>query len=366
MRNIRLRFEARTDTPRHLGVLVPVGSIAAALVFGALFLWATGYGPLDTYRQMLEGGFTTFYGITDTLGLSTVLILTGVAAAFAFQMNLYNIGGEGQLYLGMIGGAWAGLALGDNLPTAVSVPVVLLTGALFGALWIVVPSVVRSRLGTSEIVTTLLLTYVALNLMNYFIYTSSSFFRDEGTTGFPQGRPLPDSATVEAFGSTQVYPTFFVAVAIALLLFWTVKYTEFGYRIQVLADSPRAAQYSGISAQRTTLVVMMISGALAGLAGSALMIGPFGKLDISITTMGYGYAGIVVAALARYNFAAIVVSAVLFAGLRTGGDKLRITSDTPQHIGVMLQGAVLLFALGGEIFRRHRLRVVRLQQEVAE
>jgi simple sugar transport system permease protein len=108
---------------------------------------------------------------------------------------------------------------------------------------------------------------------------------------------------------------------------------------------------------------MMISGALAGLAGAVLIVGPFGKLDISITTAGYGYAGIVVAALARYNFIAILGTAILFAGLNTGGAKLQITSDTPIHIGVILQGAILLFALGGEIFRRYRLRVVRQQQQ---
>ena len=359
-----LRFEARTDTPKYLTYAVPVVSVIAALLAGIIFLLATGYDPIDTYQKMLQGGFTTFYGITDTLGLSTVLIFTGIAAAFAFQMNLYNIGGEGQLYLGMIGGAWAGLALGKSLPSALAVPAVLLAGVVFGALWIVVPAIVRSKLGTSEIVTTLLLTYVALNLMNYFIYTSSSYFRDASTSGFPQGRVLPKAATLDPIGSTRVYPTFFLAVVVALFLYWLVKRTEYGYRIQVLSDSPRAAQYAGINAQRTTLSVMMISGALAGLAGAALIVGPFGKLDISITTLGYGYAGIVVAALARYNFVAILVTAVLFAGLRTGGAKLQITSDTPIHIGVMLQGAILLFALGGEIFRRYRLRVVRSQQVV--
>lgn len=360
-----VRFEARTDTPRYLTAAVPIISVIAALLVGAIFLLVTGYAPIETYQEMLKGGFTTFYGITDTLGLSTVLILTGVAAAFAFQMNLYNIGGEGQLYLGMIGGAWAGLAFGDNLPSAFAIPAVLIAGAGLGALWIVVPAIVRSKLGTSEIVTTLLLTYVAQNLMNYFIYNETSYFRDEKTTGFPQGRSLPDAATMDAFGSTRIYPTFFIAVVVALVLFWVVKRTEYGYRIQVLADSPRAARYAGINAQRTTLSVMMISGALAGLAGAVLVIGPFGKLDIAITSAGYGYAGIVVAALARYNFIAILGTAVLFAGLNTGGAKLQITSDTPIHIGVILQGAILLFALGGEIFRRYRLRVVRQQQAVA-
>jgi simple sugar transport system permease protein len=247
----------------------------------------------------------------------------------------------------------------------IAIPAVLIGGAVFGALWIIVPAIVRSKLGTSEIVTTLLLTYVAQNLMNYFIYTESSYFRDPSTSGFPQGRRLPAAATLDAFGSTRIYPTFFVALAVAIVLFWIVKKTEYGYRIQVLADSPRAAQYAGINAARTTLSVMMISGALAGLAGATLLAGPFGKLDISVTALGYGYAGIVVAALARYNFIAIIGTAILFAGLRTGGAKLQISSDTPIHIGVMLQGAILLFALGGEIFRRYRLRVVRQQQAVA-
>jgi simple sugar transport system permease protein len=120
---IRIVFEQRSETPKHLAFLVPLLSVVAALVVGALFLLATGYSPLETYSNMLSDGFTSSRGITDTLGMSTVLICTGISAAFAFQMNLYNIGGEGQLYLGMIGGAWVGLAIGDRLPTFVMIPV---------------------------------------------------------------------------------------------------------------------------------------------------------------------------------------------------------------------------------------------------
>lgn len=354
----RLQFEQRTETPRRLSILVPVISVLAALVAGALFVWATGHDPIDTYANMLSDGFFSSTGITDTLGLSTVLICTGIAAAFAFQMNLYNIGGEGQLYLGMIGGAWAGLFFGDSLPTFVMVPLVFAVGALFGAAWIAVPSVVKARRGTSEIVSTLLLTYVAASLVNHFIYRAGSYFRAENVL-FPQGRQVPDSASLSPIGDTKLYPTFFVVGLLALLLHWVVRRTEFGYRIQVISDSPKAARYAGIGAQRTTVQVMLISGALAGLGGATLIVGPFGKLDPGITSLGYGYAGIVIAALARNNLAAIIVSAVLFAGLRSGGDKLQISTDTPVHIGVMLQGAILLFALGGEAFRRYKIRMVR-------
>ncbi|MFM8868466.1 MAG: ABC transporter permease [Ilumatobacteraceae bacterium] len=357
---MRVVFEQRGEAPKRLSAIVPLVSVAAALFFGALFLLATGYSPWDTYTNMVSDSFGSSRGLTDTLALSTVLICTGIAAAFAFQMNVYNIGGEGQLYLGMIGGAWAGIALGDHLPSLIMVPLVLAFGALGGAAWIFVPAFVRSRLGTSEIVSTLLLTYVASSLIDYVIYTPGSFFRNPNTA-FPQGRLFAASAKLDPFGDTRLYPTIILAIVIAVALYWMVKRTEFGYRINVIADSPKAAHYAGISAKRTTMWVMLISGALAGLGGALLIVGPYGKIEPSIVNLGYGYAGIVIAALARNNLAAIVVSGILFSGLRVGGEKLQISTDTPIHIGVMLQGAILIFALGGEAFRRYRIRIVRVQ-----
>lgn len=356
----RIIFEQRSETPKYLSGFVPLVSVLAALLAGAIFLMATGYSVSETYSNMLQDGFFSSRGLTDTLGLSTVLICMGISAAFAFQMNLYNIGGEGQGYLGMIGGAWAGLALGPHLPSVVMIPTLLLIGAAAGAAWIFIPAFVRARLGTSEIVTTLLLTYIGASLVNHFIYTPNSYFRAPDVV-FPMGRTVSDSAKLTAIGSTRMYPTFFLVVVLAVFLYWVVKRTEFGYRIQVIADSPRAAHYAGVNARRTTMQVMLISGALAGFGGSTLIVGEFGKLDPGITMLGYGYAGIVIAALARNNFAAIIVSGILFSGLRVGGDKLQITTDTPIHIGVMLQGAILLFALGGEAFRRYKIRAVRMQ-----
>jgi simple sugar transport system permease protein len=241
------------------------------------------------------------------------------------------------------------------------VPIVLMCGALAGAAWIFVPAFVRSRLGTSEIVSTLLLTYIGASLIKHVIYTPGSFFRNPNTS-FPQGRMVADSASLDSFGSSRLYPTFFVALIIAGALYWVVKRTEFGYRINVISDSPRAAHYAGINSRRTTMWVMLISGALSGLAGAMLIVGPYGKIEPSIITLGYGYAGIVVAALARNNLGLIIVSGILFSGLRVGGNNLQVTTDTPIHIGVMLQGAILLFALGGEAFRRYHVHVVRVHE----
>jgi simple sugar transport system permease protein len=156
-----------------------------------------------------------------------------------------------------------------------------------------------------------------------------------------------------------------IAVGLAVGLYWFMKRSNYGYETSVLADSPNTARYAGMNATKLTLSVLLISGALAGLAGAMYVVGPAGKVDPGLLQVGLGYAGIVVAALARYNFMAVVLTAILFAGLREGGASLQIsTNPVPISIAVVLQGAVLLFALGGEVFRRNRLRVRRVQQSV--
>jgi simple sugar transport system permease protein len=360
---MRIRLEQRLETPRWLSVAVPVVSVLAALLVGALFLLATGHNPIATYRDLAEAAYTTFYGITDTIGYATPLIFTALAAAVAFRMNLFNIGGEGQLYVGMIAGSWAGFAIAPSLPGALANAVVLVFGALGGAAWVLVPALAKARLGTSEIVTTLLLNYVALNIVNYLIFGSESYWRDP-STAFPQGKALDPGVRMQTIGSTTVYPLIFVAIGLALALWFVNRRTNFGYQLSVVADSPPAARYAGISTTRMTVAVLLLSGAIAGMGGAGVVLGPAGKLDPGVTGLGLGYAGIVIAALAHYNPLAIVPVAVLFGGLRTGGEALQATSDpVPIAIAVVLQGAILLFALGGEMFRKYRIRVERRTPE---
>jgi simple sugar transport system permease protein len=360
-----VRLEQRMTTPAYLLAIVPIASVFFALVVGGVFLAATGHPPIGTYLDLMRNGYTSFYGITDTLGLATPLICTGLAAAFAFRMNLYSIGQEGQLYLGMIGGAWAGIALAGALPGVLAVPLVLLFGALTGAAWVALPALLRARLGTSEIVSTLLLNYVALNLVNYFIFGSRGFFRDP-TTSFPQGRAVAESARLSPFSFftdkvTNTYPTLLVSIALAAFLFWFMRSSNYGYETAVYADSPNTARYAGMSSAWLQTSVLLISGAIAGVGGAMYVVGPAGKVDPGLLQIGLGYAGIVVAALARYNFLAVILAAILFAGLRTGGNALQVSNDpVPIAIAIVLQGAVLLFALGGELFRRNRVIVSRV------
>ena len=357
--SFRIELEPRLKSPRWLVFVVPVLSVLFAFVVAGIFLLGTGHNPFSTYAKLIDKGYSSFYGITDTLGLATPLICTGLAAAFAFRMNLFNIGEEGQMYLGMIGGAWAGIVLVDNAPGFVAVPTVLLSGAVFGAAWVLVPALLRAKLGTSEIVSTLLLNYVALNLVNFLIYGSRTLWRDPSP--FPDGQVVAEAARFDRFGTTNVYPTLIIAITLSVMLWLFMRFSNYGYETSVFADSPNTARYAGMSASRLTISVLLSSGALAGLAGAMYVVGPAGKVDPGLLQIGLGYAGIVVAALARYNFVAVILTAVLFAGLRVGGAALQISSDpVPISIAVVIQGAVLLFALGGEMFRKNRLRIRRV------
>ena len=336
-------------------------SVVAALILGAIFLVLSGFSPLTVYYEMFRSAFTTWYGVTDTLAVSIPLILTGLAAAVAFRMGLYNIGAEGQLYVGAILSSWAALALAPALPRPLAILLVLGAGLLGGALWILVPAVARAWLGTSEIITTLLLNFVALYLMRYLIYGSASYWRDPAVTNFPQGKTIPEVAHLPVLGLTRVHLGLLVGLLAAVLLWVMIKHTRFGFSMRVIGDSPPAARYAAIPIRRTILIVMLISGALGGLAGASEVTGIAHTLDPNGLAVNFGYTGIIVAALARSNPFGVVVVAVLLGGLQNAGSTLQTLSETPVPIetSYMLQGAILLCALAGELFVRYRIHIRR-------
>lgn len=362
----RIRLEKRTEASTGLLLLVPVVSVAAALLFGALFLSLIGLAPLAVYREMLRVSYTTGYGIADSLVSATPLILTGLAAAIAFRFKLYNIGGEGQLYVGAIAASGVALALGDTTSTAVTLLVVVLAGALGGAVWIAVPALAKAWLGTSEIITSLLLNYVALYLMQYLIFGARTFWRDTASPTFPQGAPLPAIARLPTFGTTRINLGLVIAVVAAIVLYLLLTRTRAGYRWRVFGDAPAAARYAGIPSRQVILVVLLLSGALAGLAGATEVAGRAGRLDPTGLALNIGYNGIIVAALARYNPLAVIPVGLLLGGILNAGPALQTLpgARVPVAISTILTGAILLFALAGELFVRYRIRT-RDPQEVA-
>ncbi len=357
-----VRIERRLARQRWLAVVVPVGSLAVAFAAIAVVLVATGHAPWPTYRRLFDAAFLADGALSNTLISSTPLAFTGLAAAVAFRMRLFNIGAEGQLYLGAIGAAGIALVLAEQ-PAKVVLPAMIAAGAAAGAAWGAIPGLLRAFAHTNEIITSLMLNYCAGLLLNYLIFDSQSYWRDDSTTGqlFPQGKTLVDAATwpLATVGSAAVPFGFLVAVAVAIVAWVLYERTRFGFEAQVIADSPRAARYAGMRTRRKIVAVLCLSGAIAGLGGASQM-GDFRHvLDArGLQQANYGYTGIVVAALARFNPFAVLLVAFLLGGLENAGYTLQ-GADFPSGLVGVMQGLILFAILGGELLVRYRIVVER-------
>ena len=365
-----MRIERRLEQPRWLLVVVPVVSLLFAFLLFGIVLEATGHDALSSYRKIFDAAFFSEGAIGQSLIASTPLAFTGLAAAAAFRMRLFNIGGEGQLYVGTITAAAAGLYLGGSgHASPLVIAAMVLAGAAGGAAWAAIAGVLRAYFKTSEIITSLMLNYVAAYLLTYLIFNSQSYWREtEGFNAkvFPTGKPLPDNAVwptamLHLQGSI-VLPLGAGLAALCAVGLWVLySRTRFGFEVQVLGDSPRAAHYAGMRTRRKIVAVMAISGALAGLGGAS-QVGDFRHtLDADpngLQRQYYGYAGIVVAALARYNPFAVLVVAFLIGGLQNAGNTLQ-GADFPSGLVGVIQGLILFCALGGELLVRYRVRFGR-------
>jgi ABC-type uncharacterized transport system permease subunit len=360
-----MRIERRLQQPRWLTVAVPVLSIAVAFVFATVILLATHHPPLHTFRRLVDAAFLADGALSETLVSATPLAFTGLAAAVAFRMNLFNIGGEGQLYAGAITGATVALLLA-GAPSPLVIAMMMLAGAAGGALLAAIPGILRAFFSTNEIITSLMLNYVVALILDYLIFDSHSYLRD--TSGFeanvfPQGKTLPDEATWPSWSLNGLVVPLgaLVAVGLAVALWGLYARTRFGFEVKVIGDSARAGRYAGMRTRRKIVAVMCLSGAVAGLGGAS-QVGDFAHvLDASpqgLQGASYGYTGIVVAALARYNPFAVVVIAFLLGGLKNAGFALQGVDFPLGLVGVM-QGILLFCVLGGEILVRYRFRLVR-------
>ena len=259
---------------------MPVGSLLVAFGIMGIVLAASGHAPGATYRRIVEAGFTGHGALSATLISATPILFTGLAAAAAFRMQLFNIGAEGQLYLGAIGASWIALRLGDHGATSKPLFVVAMCAAagILGALWALIPGVLRAFANTNEIITSLMLNYVAGYLLTYLIFDSSSYWRDVSSLqarSFPQGKPMPSAAEWATFGSRVVVPLGFLVGLLAAATLWVLySRTRFGFEVSVIADSPRAARYAGMRTRRKILAVMAVSGRSPGLGGAS-QVGDF-------------------------------------------------------------------------------------------
>ncbi|MDE0288278.1 MAG: ABC transporter permease [bacterium] len=355
-----LRVEPRPRQSVRFKVALLLGVLAAALLAGATLLLATGFEPIPALRMMIVGGVRSELALRRTLILATPLILTGLAAALAFKMVIWNIGAEGQLYFGAIGASGVALLFVDGMPPWIAVPVVLAAGALGGGLLALISAVPRAYFGTDEVTSTLMLNFMALFLMNYLVLGSSSLWRDLDRPNFPTGEPIPQVAELPLLwgtGRRGLHIGFALAVIIALGLWAAIRHTPWGFEVRAIGDSPKAARYAGMNVTRKTISVMLLSGGLAGLAGGIEVSGVLRALEPGALSIGLGYTGIVVAALARLNMAAVIPVGFVVAAITNSGQALQ-TLGIPNSVVVAFHGMLLLAASAAQFFALYQIRVV--------
>ena len=347
---LRPRLVKRLVPSRRMRVGVRVGAILCAFVLAALFLAVTGRSVATVFRTMWDGSVGTAYGQAQTILAAVPLVFTGLAVATAFRMRLWNIGAEGQFYLGAFG-ATAAAYTWPAWPRPLLLFAMIVGGMAGGALWGLVPGLLRARLSINEIVPTLLLNYVAILLVDYMVHGPWS---DPQSLGFPLGRPFSESATLPTLANTAVHAGAILAVIAAGIIAVVLRRTTWGYTVRVIGENERAARYAGFPISRNVVVIMLLSGALAGIGGMVEVSGVVHKIQANISP-GFGYTGIIVATLARFSPLLVVPVALLFGALIVAGTELQ-TVGLPSEIVLMLQAVILLFALAGELLVGYRIQ----------
>jgi simple sugar transport system permease protein len=350
-----MRLEKRTETSTLALVLAPMAAIAFTLLISALLvLWAGA--PLgQTYALLFKGGFGSVFALSETLTRAVPLILTGLAATVAFKARLFNIGAEGQLYAGAlaavaVGGLHGGT--GFELPIWLLFALMMLAAAIAGALLLLGPALLKARLGVDEVVTTLLLNFIMLLFVSAML---DGPMKDPTAMGWPQSVALQgDLELSKLVEQTRIHSGLFWAVGLAVALWALLKYTVLGFDIRAMGANARAAAFAGVPVTRTVVLVAMLSGALAGLAGAIEVAGRTGYVTLDMSP-GYGYTGIVIAMLAALNPMGVLAAAVFVAGVLVGADTMSRAVGVPTYIADVIVAASLISVLVATLMTQYRL-----------
>ena len=351
-----MRLERRHQTSRAALLLAPLAAIAfTLLISGLLVLWA-GAPVGRTYALLLQGGFGSVFAWSETLTRAIPLILTGLAATVAFKARLFNIGAEGQLYAGAlaaiaVGGLHGGT--GVELPAWLLFPLMVAAAATAGALLLLGPALLKSKLGVDEVVTTLLLNFIVLLGVGALL---DGPMKDPAAMGWPQSVVLQPALELgKLVAQTRLHTGLLWAIALALMVWVIFKYTVLGFDIRAVGANARAAAFAGVPVTRTVVTVALLSGALAGLAGAIEVAGRTSYVTLDMSP-GYGYSGIVIAMLAGLNPLGAVAAAVFVAGMLVGADTMSRAVGVPTYIADVIVAASLIAVLVATLLTQYRLR----------
>jgi len=357
---VRIVITRREAPPRWFEISIRFVSILIALLVMAVAFWAYGVNPLAAYKKLLWDSFTTKHGFSETVVTMIPLLLSGIGLSIAFKAQFWNIGAEGQLLLGAIAATGVALRFPDT-PAYLMIPLMFFVGFLAGAAWGLIPAFLRARLQVNEVISTLMMNYIADRLLLYLVsgpWSVAEVIGQVAYAGFYQTNLLPEHLWLPVLGGTRIHwPTLLIAFVSLIGAYLIMTKTPLGYEIVVVGENPEAAKFAGIKYLKVALLTMVISGGLAGIAGVGEVAGIHHRLRSGFSA-GYGYTAIIVAWLGGLNPVLILISSLLFGGLLRGGYLLRTMGI---RIGIvnMFNGIILFFILISEFFVRYRIRIRR-------
>lgn len=323
--------------------LMRIVAVLFALASAAVVLALLGYNPFMVYAKLVEGSLGSAYRLKETIHKAIPLMVLSLGIAVAFKMKFWNIGAEGQFYMGAFGASLIAFGF-KELPAWAMLPLMFICGALCGGLWATIPALLKSRLGTNETLVTLMLNYIAIKWISYLQYGP---WKDPKAGGFPRIAAFPDAAILpNLFG---VHIGWVIALVLAALVYLLLGRTKLGYEIAVLGESETTARYAGISVTRVTLMAILISGGICGIAGMMQASAIEQSLSDQLSG-GLGFTAVITTWLARLSAPAIVMVSFLLAMLLQGGTYLQSAIKISASVSGILQGIILFFVLGSEFF----------------
>jgi simple sugar transport system permease protein len=338
-------------------LFIPALAVLSALIVGAVFiLFTEGLDAiLPAYRALFTGAFVGWGSISETLLVATPLILAGLAVALGFRAGLFNIGAEGQMTIGGLTAVIVGFSL-EGMPGIVHVPLALLAGFLGGALWGFIPGLLRAKTGAHEVIITIMLNFIAFRSLDYILKLPG--IQAEGRFD-PISRPVLPSARlprilgwlpIDGAGGLRLHVGFLVALAMAWVVHWLLFKTTWGFEFRAVGANPHAAKYGGMSVVVAIILVMTLSGALAGMAGGNETVGVLGRASPGFTS-AIGFDAIALALLGRSHPGGVVLSAILFGALRAGGRTMQVQSEVGIDLIVIIQALIIVFIAAPELVR---------------
>ena len=346
-------MQSRFKTIRWQGIATPLVAVFLALLVGAGFILFVGENPLTAYGILFMESLGSVRNIATTLQRATPLMFTGLAVAFAYRAGLFNIGAEGQLYMGAFAAAWVGFTF-TALPRLIHLPLAILAGMIGGALWGAIPGFLKAKLGIHEVINTIMLNFIALYLTDWL-----------ATGPFHGGSWVPETARVSASAAlARLYPPtrlssgIYLALLAALIAYLILWKTKQGYELRAVGLNPQAAEYGGINVAKNTIIAMAISGALAGLAGTEQILGLHQRFIVRFSA-DLGFMGVAVALLGKNHPVGVLLAAILFGALQTGSAAMDRLTSVPRELITIIQALIIFFVAADYLIRR----ILRMKEE---